>query len=260
MAWELLTKVWKLDPTRLHVTCFEGDEKNGVPRDDEAAESVEGDRRHCPTITSTTSAKDNFWEMGDTGPCGPCTEIYIDRTPDKIAAAKLVNGEDPRVMEIWNNVFIQYNRNPDRSLTPLPAQHVDTGMGFERICQVLQDMDDNYAIDLFDPFFDALTEAERHQVRRTVSDDQRAGPGRRSGRSAAAARHRVSRDRRSHAQSDVRDHRRRGPEQRRAAATCCAESFAARCASGGSSSSCASRSCTSSCRSSSTRWAMRFRS
>jgi alanyl-tRNA synthetase len=156
MSWELLTKVWKLDPTRLHVSCFEGDEKNGVPRDTEAADTwkqVAG----LPDDHIHYFGKDNFWEMGETGPCGPCTEIYIDRTPDK-SGGRLVNTEDPRVMEIWNNVFIQYNRNPDRSLSTLPSQHVDTGMGFERITQVLQNVTDNYAIDLFNPFWQALTD------------------------------------------------------------------------------------------------------
>jgi alanyl-tRNA synthetase len=154
MAWELLTKVWKMDPSRLHVTCFEGDVKNGVPRDTEAADlwkqiaGLRDDQIHY-------FGKDNFWEMGDTGPCGPCSEVYIDRTPDK-TGGKDVNGEDPRVMEFWNLVFIQYNRNPDRSLTPLPAKHVDTGMGFERICSILQDKTDMYGIDLFDPFFAAI--------------------------------------------------------------------------------------------------------
>jgi len=155
-AWELLTKVWKLDPARLHVSCFEGDEKNGVPRDTEAADlwkKIAG----LPDDHIHYFGKDNFWEMGDTGPCGPCTEIYIDRTPDK-SGGPLVNGEDPRVMEIWNLVFIQYNRNADRSLTVLPSQHVDTGMGFERICQVLQNVEDNYSIDLWVPFFAKLTE------------------------------------------------------------------------------------------------------
>jgi len=155
MSWELLTKVWKLDPTRLHVSCFEGDEKNGVPRDTESA-NIWKEVAGLPDDHIHYFGKDNFWEMGETGPCGPCTEIYIDRTPDK-SGGKHVNGEDPRVMEIWNNVFIQYNRNPDRSLTTLPSQHVDTGMGFERITQVLQNVDSNYEIDLFHPFWDALT-------------------------------------------------------------------------------------------------------
>jgi alanyl-tRNA synthetase len=158
MAWELLTKVWKLDPTRLHVTVHAGDEEAGVPRDEEAAQiwkrvaNLPDDRIHYgPT-------KDNFWEMGPTGPCGPCTEIFIDRTPDKSGGPTVLSGEDPRVMEIWNNVFIQYNRNPDKSLSKLPAQHVDTGMGFERITQVLQGKDDNFAIDLWEPIFAALTD------------------------------------------------------------------------------------------------------
>jgi alanyl-tRNA synthetase len=154
MAWELLTQVWKLDPSRLHVTCYEGDEKNGVPRDTEAADlwkRIAG----LPDDHIHYFGKDNFWEMGDTGPCGPCSEIYIDRTPGK-TGGKDVNGQDPRVMEFWNLVFIQYNRNPDRSLSPLPARHVDTGMGFERICSILQDKTDMYGIDLFDLFFAAI--------------------------------------------------------------------------------------------------------
>ena len=95
--------------------------------------------------------------MGETGPCGPCTEIFYDRTPDKTGGPTVLSGTDPRVMEIWNNVFIQYNRNADRSLTKLPAQHVDTGMGFERICQVIQGKTDNYAIDLFEPVFTKIS-------------------------------------------------------------------------------------------------------
>jgi alanyl-tRNA synthetase len=156
MAWELLTKVWKMDPSRLHVTCFEGDPANGVPRDTEAAElwkQITG----MPDDHIHYFGKDNFWEMGDTGPCGPCSEIFIDRTPDK-TGGKDVNREDPRVMEFWNLVFIQYNRNVDRTLTPLPARHVDTGMGFERICSILQDKTDMYGIDLFDPFFTAIAD------------------------------------------------------------------------------------------------------
>src|SRR5262249_411227 len=128
MAWELLTKVWGLDPTRLHVSCFEG--SPGVPRDTEAADIwrkvanwEQFGRKSDDHIHFF--GKDNFWEMGDTGPCGPCTEIHIDRTPDK-SGGPLVNGSDPRVMEIWNLVFIQYNRDAAGKLTNLPAQHVDT--------------------------------------------------------------------------------------------------------------------------------------
>jgi alanyl-tRNA synthetase len=153
-AWELLTVVWKLDPTRLHVTVFEGDPANGIPRDDEAAgfwkaAGVPPERIHLG------NKKDNFWEMGSTGPCGPCTEVHYDRTSDK-SGAKLVNQSSPDVIEIWNLVFIQFNRNEDQSLTPLPAQHVDTGMGFERITAILQGKSSNYDSDVFTPIMDAF--------------------------------------------------------------------------------------------------------
>ena len=156
LAWELLTKLWNIDPTRLHVTCYEGDEKNGIPRDTEAADlwkEIAG----LPESHIHYFGKDNFWEMGDTGPCGPSSEIYVDRTPDK-TGGKSVNGDDPRVMEIWNLVFIQYNRDSTGKLTPLPAKHIDTGMGFERICQVLQGKEDNYATDLWTPLFDKISQ------------------------------------------------------------------------------------------------------
>ncbi|MFM8272223.1 MAG: alanine--tRNA ligase, partial [Gemmata sp.] len=153
-AWELLTQVWKLDPTRLHVTVFEGDRDAGIPRDDEAAGlwravGVPGSHIHLG------NKKDNFWEMGNTGPCGPCTEVHIDRTPEK-SGGPLVNGGTDKVIEIWNLVFIQFNRNEDQSLTPLPAQHVDTGMGFERICSVIQGKNSNYDTDVFAPLFKAI--------------------------------------------------------------------------------------------------------
>src|SRR3954447_21933265 len=154
-AWELLTDVWKLDPTRLHVTVVEGDPENGIPRDDEAADiwhrvaKVPKERIHYG------NKKDNFWMMGDTGPCGPCTEVHIDRTPDK-SGGKLVNAGVQEVMEIWNLVFIQFNRGEDGKLTPLPAKHVDTGMGFERVTAVLQGKDSNYDTDVFTPLFDAI--------------------------------------------------------------------------------------------------------
>jgi alanyl-tRNA synthetase len=155
-AWELLTKVWKLDPTRLHVTCYEGNAAAGIPRDDEAAaiwKKVAG----LPDDHIHYFGKDNFWEMGETGPCGPCTEIYVDRTPNKTGGPD-VNGENPAVMEIWNLVFIQYNRDSAGKLTTLPAQHVDTGMGLERICQVIQNKSDNFATDLWTPIFEKITE------------------------------------------------------------------------------------------------------
>ena len=154
MAWELLTKVWKLAPDPPARQLLRRRRGKWSPRDTEAAElwkQIAG----MPDDHIHYFGKDNFWHMGDTGPCGPCTEIYIDRTPDK-SGGKKVNGDDPRVMEIWNLVFIQYNRDASGKLTPLPAKHVDTGMGFERICQVLQNKEDNYAIDLWTPLFSAI--------------------------------------------------------------------------------------------------------
>jgi alanyl-tRNA synthetase len=156
-AWELLTEVWKLDPTRLHVTVFEGDKDAGIPRDDEAAgfwKAVGVPESHI----HLGNKKDNFWEMGNTGPCGPCTEVHIDRTADK-SGGPLVNGGTDKVIEIWNLVFIQFNRNEDQSLTPLPAKHVDTGMGFERICSVIQGKNSNYDTDVFTPLFAAIQKA-----------------------------------------------------------------------------------------------------
>ncbi|WP_162666420.1 alanine--tRNA ligase [Gemmata massiliana] len=153
-AWELLTQVWKLDPTRLHVTVFEGDPGANIPRDDEAAgywKEVGVPESHI----HLGNKKDNFWEMGNTGPCGPCTEVHYDHTPDK-SGGPLVNGGTDKVIEIWNLVFIQFNRNEDQSLTPLPAQHVDTGMGFERITKVIQGKNSNYDTDVFMPLFAAI--------------------------------------------------------------------------------------------------------
>ncbi|MFI5252831.1 MAG: alanine--tRNA ligase [Bacteroidota bacterium] len=146
-AWELLTKVWGLEKKRLYATVYHDD--------DEAYElwKTVTDIEHSHVLRF--GKKDNFWEMGETGPCGPCSEIHIDLTPD-YSGGKLVNAGDARVMEIWNLVFIQYNRDTQGTLTPLPAKHVDTGMGFERLCAVLQKKKSNYDTDVFMPLIDEI--------------------------------------------------------------------------------------------------------
>lgn len=150
-SWELLTGVYKIPVDRLYVTIFEGDTKEGLPKDDEAFEEWK-------KVINTErillgNKKDNFWEMGDTGPCGPCTEIHVDCRPDdertKVEGKDLVNNDHPQVIEIWNNVFIQFNRLKDGSLQSLPDKHVDTGMGFERLVRVLQNKQSNYDTDIF---------------------------------------------------------------------------------------------------------------
>lgn len=150
-AWELLTEVYKIPKDRLYVTVFEGDEKDGVPRDQESYDIWKQYIAEDRIILA--SKKDNFWEMGDTGPCGPCTEIHVDNRPEDERAKgdgkKWVNQDHPQVIEIWNNVFMQFNRKADGSLEPLPATHVDTGMGLERLAMTLQDKTSNYDIDLF---------------------------------------------------------------------------------------------------------------
>ncbi|MFI5161996.1 MAG: alanine--tRNA ligase [Sphingobacteriales bacterium] len=150
-SWELLTDVYKIDKDRLYVTIFEGDEKEGLPKDKEAYDYW---KLYVPEDHILLgNKKDNFWEMGETGPCGPCSEIHYDNRSDaerlKVSGATLVNADDPQVIEIWNNVFMQFNRLKDGSLQPLPAKHVDTGMGFERLVRVLQLKDSNYDTDVF---------------------------------------------------------------------------------------------------------------
>jgi alanyl-tRNA synthetase/REP element-mobilizing transposase RayT len=159
-AWELLTEVWQIDPQRLHATYFEGDASEGLEPDNEARDLWL--KILPPERVHPGNKKDNFWEMGDTGPCGPCSEIHIDLTPD-FSGGNLVNADDHRVMEIWNLVFIQFNRDTGGKLSPLPAKHVDTGMGFERICAVLHGMHENrlgemsnYDTDVFAPIFKAI--------------------------------------------------------------------------------------------------------
>ncbi|MEM7576894.1 MAG: alanine--tRNA ligase [Planctomycetota bacterium] len=152
-AWELLTVVWGLDPERLHATYFEGDESEGLEPDLEAKKLWE--KYLPPERIHPGNKKDNFWEMGDTGPCGPCSELHYDGKPDK-SGGPLVNQDDPDVIEIWNLVFIQFNRMTSGELENLPAKHVDTGMGFERIVRVLQSKDSNYDTDVFAPIFTAI--------------------------------------------------------------------------------------------------------
>ena len=150
-AWELLVDVYKIPTDRLYVTVFEGDETDGVPMDSESMEIwkkyISADR------ILLANKKDNFWEMGDTGPCGPCTEIHVDLRSEedrkKIDGKTLVNGDHPQVVEIWNNVFMEFNRKANGSLEPLPAKHVDTGMGLERLAMALQGKQSNYDTDLF---------------------------------------------------------------------------------------------------------------
>ena len=157
-AWEFLTEVLKLDKDRLYVSVFEGNPTENVPFDQEAfdfwKQFVSEDR------IILGNKKDNFWEMGDQGPCGPCSEIHIDlRTDDeraKISGRDLVNADHPQVVEIWNNVFMEFNRKADGSLEKLPAQHVDTGMGFERLCMAMQNVTSNYDTDVFTPLIEKV--------------------------------------------------------------------------------------------------------
>ena len=150
-SWELLTEVFNLDKDRLYVTIFQGDEKEGLPKDDEAYNEWKKVINEERILLG--NKKDNFWEMGDTGPCGPCTEIHVDCRTDEerklVDGKTLVNNDHPQVIEIWNNVFMQFNRLKDGSLQLLPAQHVDTGMGFERLVRVIQQKTSNYDTDVF---------------------------------------------------------------------------------------------------------------
>ncbi len=160
-SWELLTEVYKIPKENLYVTVFEGDEKEGLPRDNEAYNFWK--QRIAEDRILLGNKKDNFWEMGDTGPCGPCSEIHVDCRPEAekhdIDGRTLVNNDHPQVIEIWNNVFMQFNRLKDGSLQPLPAKHVDTGMGLERLVRVLQNKSSNYDTDVFQPLIQVIAKA-----------------------------------------------------------------------------------------------------
>ena len=159
-AWEYLVEVLKLDPSRLYATVFEGSPAEGLSRDNEAAGYWE---QFLPKDHIINGNKhDNFWEMGDTGPCGPCSEIHIDLRSEAerkaIPGVQLVNHDHPQVIEIWNLVFMQYNRKADGSLEPLPARVIDTGMGFERLCMALQGKTSNYDTDVFQPIIKVIAD------------------------------------------------------------------------------------------------------
>lgn len=185
-SWELLTDVYKIDKNKLYVTVFEGDEKEGLAFDQEAydcwAQLID------PSRILKGNKKDNFWEMGDTGPCGPCTEIHVDMRSEAeravIGGDTLVNNDHPEVIEIWNNVFMEFNRKADGSLEKLPSQHVDTGMGFERLTRVLQEKKSNYDTDIFQPLIKELerltgisytgTDSKKDIAFRVIADHVRA--------------------------------------------------------------------------------------
>ena len=172
-AWEYLIDVLKLDPNRIYATVFEGYEPEGLERDNEAAGYWE---KHLPADHIINgNRKDNFWEMGDTGPCGPCSEIHIDLRSDEERAAidgrELVNQSNPQVIEIWNLVFMQYNRKADGSLESLPAKVIDTGMGFERLCMALQGKTSNYDTDVFQSIIRVIGEMCGKQYGDNAQDD-----------------------------------------------------------------------------------------
>lgn len=172
-AWELLTKVYGLPENRLYVTVFEGDQDDNLERDDDAAKTWQNLVKEERILNG--NKKDNFWEMGATGPCGPCSEIHIDLRSDaereKVPGADLVNQDHPQVVEIWNLVFMEFNRLANGSLKRLPAQHVDTGMGFERLCMALQGKRSNYDTDVFTPLLDIISQKAKIEYGKDEKSD-----------------------------------------------------------------------------------------
>ncbi len=172
-AWELLTEVYKIDKNSLYVTVFEGDETDKLPPDEESyniwKKIIPEDRIFFG------SKKDNFWEMGETGPCGPCSEIHVDLRIDsekkQISGSQLINKDHPHVIEIWNLVFIEFNRTLNGKLNPLPAKHVDTGLGFERLSMVIQGVKSNYDTDIFQPIIQAIAKLSGTEYGKNEQDD-----------------------------------------------------------------------------------------
>ncbi|MCL8537328.1 alanine--tRNA ligase [Chryseobacterium gallinarum] len=173
-AWELLTEVYGIPKENLYVTIFEGDASENLERDQDAFDFWKSHIAEDRIING--NKKDNFWEMGESGPCGPCSEIHIDlRTPEEKAAVPgitLVNQDHPQVVEVWNLVFMEFNRKADKSLEKLPAQHVDTGMGFERLCMALQGKSSNYDTDVFTPLISKVEELSGKKYTGILEDEK----------------------------------------------------------------------------------------
>ncbi|MCE4063966.1 alanine--tRNA ligase [Chryseobacterium gleum] len=173
-AWELLTEVYGIPKENLYVTIFEGDASENLDRDQDAYDFWKSHISEDRIING--NKKDNFWEMGESGPCGPCSEIHIDlRTPEEKAAVpgiSLVNQDHPQVVEVWNLVFMEFNRKADKSLEKLPAQHVDTGMGFERLCMALQGKSSNYDTDVFTPLIAKVEELSGKKYTGILEDEK----------------------------------------------------------------------------------------
>jgi alanyl-tRNA synthetase len=173
-AWELLTEVYKIDPNKLYVTIFEGAEEEGIERDQEAYDFWKAILPEDRILLG--NKKDNFWEMGDQGPCGPCSEIHVDIRSEeekaKVPGAELVNQDHPHVIEVWNLVFIEFNRKANGSLEKLPEKHIDTGMGFERLCMVLQNTTSNYDTDVFTPLIREIEALTNSTYGKSVETDR----------------------------------------------------------------------------------------
>ncbi|MGE8432195.1 alanine--tRNA ligase [Chryseobacterium joostei] len=173
-AWELLTEVYGIPKENLYVTIFEGDASENLDRDQDAYDFWKSHISEDRIING--NKKDNFWEMGESGPCGPCSEIHIDlRTPEekaKVSGLELVNNDHPQVVEVWNLVFMEFNRKADKSLEKLPAQHVDTGMGFERLCMALQGKSSNYDTDVFTPLISKVEELSGKKYTGILEDEK----------------------------------------------------------------------------------------